>query len=1173
MLRPALFTKLFPRRLGLAIWMAAASFVAVEAAAPAPASAAASKKKKKKDKDKDKKEDKKKAATAAKEEEKKPEEKTEDAALKRVGAASFKVETTLDKKLLDRSQKADKKRDEAIEDLKKIIPTAPPDRKAEMIFRLAELYWEKSKFNRDLAMQEFEKQYQSWVDAGRPGKEPTDKTFVRESELIKENALKLYEKVLNEYPTYERNDEVLFYLGYNEYEAGNKTKAVSHYWTLIKQFPKSNLIYDAYLQLGEHFFNSNDVLKARQALERAVGDKSPPRIFNYALYKLAWCDYNVQEYAEGIKKLKDVIDRSEKAKAAKAEGGGDPRLGSEALGDLARFFSYVDEIDTAFDYFKKKGGEEIAIRYTTRLGELFHEQGKWDNEISTYRLLNDKFAMNPKAPELQSRIVTAYSKLNRQDLVRKEVERLVDLYRPNTPWYKTQEKAGKKEVLELAYDLTESNLRDLVTDYHQDAQKRQDIPTYQLARDIYKKYLEAFPSTESAYQMRYFYAEVLWALKEWKNAAEQYDKVVTINEKGKFARDGAYNAVLAWEKINVEGEKGQLGTSAKIQEDKKKGEIKKEKVVIKDLEKDRVYKEEPIPETELRLSAACDTYFRLADPKEQFLPDVKFKAAWIYYKHNHFVEGAVRYNEIIERWPGSDLSRKAANLILDSLNVQKKWPELEQYARGFRKSEKLITGDAKFKDEVQQIVEGASYKTILGEDEAARKLTGDAQQAALAKVATRFRGFRDEFEKSQYADKALYSSMLIYSKADELDHSIEAAELLLSDYKESDLREKTHFALAKYYEGVADFEKSARLYSSFYEEFKKSENAADALYNAGLFYQGNANSTEAINHYTKYIKDFEAKPDAKLLAWRICEILDDDKSYKKAGECWKAFYDEKRYQDDKGRIFEARYRYALTLEAQKKNKDALDTYKWIVANFPKLAKKDQETPGAQKAGAHASFWLLDADFQKYLGLKIALNKKSLEEKGKTANELACINSEAAKCAKQGRFVDVISYKNGDYAIAALLRIGLVFRDFAKKLREAPMPRGLTEDQIDIYRGELDALALEPEEKAIQAFELALQKAYELNIYNEFLVESQNNLKELNPTKFPDQQKPGPRGAAGFIVAGVLKAPAKLAAPAAAPETPADKALPAKGTTKPADEGEGDDAEEEGDDDTVASANR
>src|SRR5438270_6497050 len=36
--------------------------------------------------------------------------------------------------------------------------------------------------------------------------------YIRESELIKQNALKLYEKVLQEYPTYERNDEVLFYL-------------------------------------------------------------------------------------------------------------------------------------------------------------------------------------------------------------------------------------------------------------------------------------------------------------------------------------------------------------------------------------------------------------------------------------------------------------------------------------------------------------------------------------------------------------------------------------------------------------------------------------------------------------------------------------------------------------------------------------------------------------------------------------------------------------------------------------------------------------------------------------------------------------------------------------------------------------------------------------------------
>ena len=65
------------------------------------------------------------------------------------------------------------------------------------------------------------------------------------------------------------------------------------------------------------------------------------------------------------------------------------------------------------------------------------------------------------------------------------------------------------------------------------------------------------------------------------------------------------------------------------------------------LEKDKVYHEEPIPEAELRLSQACDLYFKIADQKDTELPAIKFKAAYLYYKHNHFVAAAERYFEII----------------------------------------------------------------------------------------------------------------------------------------------------------------------------------------------------------------------------------------------------------------------------------------------------------------------------------------------------------------------------------------------------------------------------------------------------------------------------------------------------------------------------------------------
>ncbi|MEL6185368.1 MAG: tetratricopeptide repeat protein, partial [Myxococcota bacterium] len=401
-----------------------------------------------------------------------------DATEKRQGAASLKVETAIDKKAVARGRAADEKRDEAIEELKKLIPMAPAGRKSEMIFRLAELYWEKSKYKYSLEMEDFEQAYTDWNEAGSQGEPPARAAFLRESELIKENALRLYEKVLKEYPTYERNDEVLFYLGYNEYEAGNTKKGVRHYWTLIKQFPKSGLVPQAYLQLGEHFFNHNNVGKARKAYDRAMA-AGESQTANYARYKLAWCDYNVEEYAAGITKLKTVIDTSEAAGDKKSV-----QLKSEALRDLARFFSYVDEVDTAFAYFNQKGGEDIAQRYTAQLGGLFHGQGKWDLEIDTYRLLIDKYPRNERAPYYQASIVEAFGKKNDRKAVRMEVERLVDLYRPGTPWYKSQQDRGESgtAALEYAFDLTETKLRDMVTEYHRDAQKRKDVETYRLAR-------------------------------------------------------------------------------------------------------------------------------------------------------------------------------------------------------------------------------------------------------------------------------------------------------------------------------------------------------------------------------------------------------------------------------------------------------------------------------------------------------------------------------------------------------------------------------------------------------------------------------------------------------------------------------------------------------------------
>jgi hypothetical protein len=119
------------------------------------------------------------------------------------------------------------------------------------------------------------------------------------------------------------------------------------------------------------------------------------------------------------------------------------QLKSEALGDLARFFSYVDEVETAFAYFKKKGGEDIAIRYTARSAGCSTSRASGISRSRRTACSSRSTRASPRRPQLQSLIVTAYSKLNDKEQVRKEVERLVDLYRPGTPWYREHESARR----------------------------------------------------------------------------------------------------------------------------------------------------------------------------------------------------------------------------------------------------------------------------------------------------------------------------------------------------------------------------------------------------------------------------------------------------------------------------------------------------------------------------------------------------------------------------------------------------------------------------------------------------------------------------------------------------------------------------------------------------------
>lgn len=1123
---------------------------------------------------------------------------------------------------VEKEANADKKRDEQIEAAKKIIPKIEDGNptKADLLFQLSELYWEKSRYLYRKEMLAFFNTQKENDDKKNRGEKVTEpKEDHRESELYRSETMRLYETILREYPTYERKDEVLFNLAYNQYELGQvdpkkRELAIKRYEELLKSYPGSKFVADTYVQLGNHYFEVANVLeKAKTYYEKAFASANP-RIKSYALYKLAWCDFNAGEHEKALKKLQDTVEFAEKQGKEKYA----TDLKNEALNDSIRMFVQLNRADDAMAYFKAHAGKKKQITLTTKLAYALQEAGHHDNAIKSFRFLLTDNAVAESAPDWQQAIIKSYEGLRQRDQVKVEVKKLADTYRPGSTWWKANE--SKKEVLRNGFNVAEEAMRTAVTEYHQEAQKTKEVKTYKLARDIYKEYVEAFASSDDenfvadqAFNLKFYYAEILWALEEWEAAAKQYDGVTAFkvpkrpeakeaaNEK--YRQSSAFNAILAYDKL-VKIERGlvqktELKDDQKVEEKGKKGTVEKTKKLEKRTISDMA--EKPITDFEKKLVAACDAYNTLF-PKNPDEVDIAYQAAVVFYDKNHFVEAGRRFGDVINKYPEHPNSEKAADLIMAVLNEREEWLELNKLARVFKGNARLSKPNTEFTKRVGALVEGSQYKYI---DEVVYKKEKDA-----AKAADLFLAFVEEFPKSENADRALTYSMIIAREANQLDKAITIGERVLKEYPQTAFDLKVKVALAFFYEKMANFEKSAQMYENFvatydlaagdkaigYEnikdllkkekdakekeakankgkpaattaaittldlktikdEAKKKERealvkeaegmVADAQYNTGFWFEGVGQFDKAIAAYNRYIVRFKDKKDAPEIAFNIGLVLEKQGKSADAIAQYNTFltsYAKDARVTDVRRL-DVKYRQYL-LNGKLKNANEQDRLaKDIIASFPKLKEDEKKNDRAMLAFAQTRFATLEPSWKAYTDLKfkkIAAFKTDLVTKQKKLTEL------------ENAYTEVLKVGNPEYGIAALTRVGLLYSDFAANITDIPDPPGLDEDQLAIFRGELENRYIFPvEEKCVEALEKALTKSYELSMYNEWTLVAQDKLNKYKPGFYGKTRDVAYRGSEFFATSGFekkadLPAEAVVETPAPAPAPTNNAAAPTPG---------------------------
>lgn len=1147
------------------------------------------------------------SATAKKDDPKKADAKKKE----RTGpAAMAKNVPKLDD--LEREKIADQKRDEQIESAKKIIPKLGDGtpQKAEMLFQLSELYWEKSKYLYAKEMLSFQENEKKTDEARNKGEKVADaKEDHRESELYRSETMRLYETILREYPEYERRDEVLFDLAYNQYEIGKKDAAIKRYQELIKNYPGSKFVPDTYVQLGNHYFDvANDLVKAKEMYEKALNSPQP-KIKNYALYKLAWCDVNAGEHEKALKKFEDVVDASERL----GKEGTD--LKNEALNDSVGRFVQLNRADDAVAYYKQHAGKKKMTRLIVALANGLEEAGHYDNAIKIFRGLLAEAPTAESAPDFQHAIIKAYEGLRQRDQVKSETKKMAELYRPGSSWWAAN--TSKPEVLRNGFNVAEEAMRTIVTDYHTEAQKTKSIDTYRLARDIYKQYIDAFASgddenyvSDQAFNLRFYYAEILWALEEWENAAHQYDAVASFKipnrpeardaASEKFRQMSSYNAILAWTKlVNIErgvAVKSDLKEGSKIDENKKKEAIAKsgkvQKRSVKELE------EKALTKYEQSLVNACDVY-NTKYPKNADEIEIAYGSAAVYYDKNHFLEAAKRFGDIINKYPEDKRAIDAADLTMSVLEEKEEWLELNKQSRSFLANKKLAKPNTDFTKRTAAIVEGSQYKYV---SEVVFK-----KEKNPAAAAEGFLKFVAEFPKSDNADKALTFAHDIFYDSGQYDKTIEVAERELKEYPNTiyDLRLK--YSLAYLYEKTAQFERSAAMYEDFIDTYDQAAGAkavnwdnikdllkkekeqkdkeakaaakgkkpeapkpaakaapvdakvaeqrakdreaelklaangpdiggkpapagqriADSTFNAALWWEGTGHSDKALVAWGHYIARFKDRDDVPKIAYNLALIYEKEKKTKEALAAYEGFL--KTYEKDK-RVtdllrLEAKYKILQDDLRQKDTAGAERMVKDITAAYPKLSDADRKNDRAMAAYAQCRFMMLEPMWAQYLAIKfnkVATLKQDLAAKLKKEQEV------------EKAYTEVLQIGSGEYGIAALTRIGMAYGDFAQNFLDSPTPKGLDEDQTEMYRAAIEEKAFPLEEKALEGLEKALAKAYELNIYNEWTTLAQDKINKYHPGQYAKAHEAGVKGSEFFVTADVEK---KATIPEAAPKAP------------------------------------
>ena len=977
-------------------------------------------------------------------------------------------------------------------------PVYTPD----AMFRLAELHFEQANDAYSLAIESYEGQIADF-EAGKLSERPAEpmQDYSR--------TIELFQTLIADFPTYRHTDGAYYLLGYCLGETGKEEQGKEVLAELVRRFKDSRFAPEAWMRIAEHHFDSNELQQAADGYLQVMSYQDS-HFYDKALYKLAWTYYRMDAFDQAIHRFKELVQYADSSKAA--TGTARSELRPEAIQYLAISLAEEDwdgdgspdpepPVQRAFRYLT--GEQPYEVEVLRKLGDIFYDNTRYADAIAMYRHLLSRFPTDAANPEVHGKVITALERLQKRDEAFAERALLTEAYEKGTAWYEKNQ--NDRKAVRQAEQLSEESLIAAAIYNHDKAQALKDRARmlgdpvvleeakryYGTAARNYEQYLRRYPHSKNAYELSFYYADCLYFSLHFAEAAAQYAKVRDATADGKYREEAAVAAVLANEQL-VEGlvREGHLPYKASPSYDPSKdpdaGKVAEQAAGP---EGAMPQASEEIPAPVLALVAARDAYVKagLTNKQDPHLQGrMAFKAAEVFYRFQHYDEARARFEGIIKSHPKEQVASLAASYIIESYRLTRNWEKMAEWGDKVAALD-LGTPDErrKLKEEVTTLKVGALFK----------KAQALFEEQRYEEAAKEYVQLVNENPGNEFADRALNNAAVAYETLGKYESAMKLYERVYREYPDREFAEYALYRTAINSERFFNWRKAIDSYLLLVDKFKKSDKRAVALLNAAQLLENNQDYAEAAQAYLRYVREYPDRDDVPLTLYQVALIYEKMRDYPAMSRTFNQFI--KSYGGNpafNSHVMTALGKMADRQLEQGRWPEAAGLLRRILREFAARSL----APGSPDAlyAAKAQFLLTEQDFKVYDAMKI---EGSVAQQGATIKKLQALSRTLSE-----RYAQVFDYKNLDWTLAAYFRLATLFQKFAEKLYAAPIPAAIAGDQeaAEMYRVELEDVAVPIEDEAVKRFEKALEGARESKIVNEWTKKALVILNKYKPAEYP-----------------------------------------------------------------------